>query len=91
MTTKITVSIPPSGRLGIRLVDGGDGRGAIVSVVNHDSPLSHTIVRGDRVVRINEVDVRQMNAVGKCSLLLQRHSLPQHSFCINLNLNLPWH
>lgn len=60
----ITVILPPGARLGVQMVNDPDG-GTVVSAVMHDSPLSQAIACGDKIMRINGIDVDQMDAAGK--------------------------
>ena len=61
---KITVTIPP-GKLGIHLKDSqSDNCSTIVSSVSDSSPLAGKIFRGDQVIGINDVNVRDMGTTG---------------------------
>ena len=61
---KVTVTAPP-GRLGIHLENfQSENSNTIVSSISESSPLADKIFQGDCIVKINDVDVRDMDTSG---------------------------
>lgn len=63
----------PSGNLSI-ILKSPDGEGIIIDMVSEASPLADMVGIGDRLVRIDEIDVREQTVATVKEILKSRRS-----------------
>jgi C-terminal processing protease CtpA/Prc len=74
----------PAGRLGI-VLDSPDKEGPIVYVIKENSPMFEAIDVGDRLIAVDEVDVRQMTPTKVSKLIGKRSSNPMRKLTLLRN------
>jgi C-terminal processing protease CtpA/Prc len=83
-STNEYVVYAPAGRLGI-VLDSPDKEGPIVYVIKENSPLFEAIDVGDRLIAVDEVDVRQMSPTKVSKLIGKRSSNPMRKLTLLRN------
>lgn len=71
----------PAGRLGI-VLDNPDDNGPVVYVIKENSPLMDLMEVGDRLVAVDEVDVRRMTPTKASKLISKRSGNPMRKFTL---------
>jgi len=71
----------PAGKLGI-VLDNPDDKGPVVYIIKETSPLMDKIEVGDRLVAVDEVDVRAMSPTKVSKLISKRSANPMRKFTL---------
>lgn len=71
----------PAGKLGI-VLDNPDDKGPVVYIIKESSPLMDKIEVGDRLVAVDEVDVRAMSPTKVSKLISKRSANPMRKFTL---------
>lgn len=75
----------PAGKLGMVLDNRDDDMGPLVCTIKENSPLMDRMDVGDRLMAVDEIDVRAMNSTNISKLISKRSRNPVRKFTMVKN------